>query len=850
MKAASWQSSRLSKRHSALSPVQGLFFAQFVCYGNPVPGGISVRVSAGVFCVPFLHLPPPSLSCNPEYAVFFSAAPSFFLSRVFVTVLTVLLCLSSSALAASDGQNSLNTRGDVPWTLNADKLVSLDDGVIVEASGNVLLQRGEDYMKADFARYYTTTNWIFIKGSVEARMGRDMLNAAEAEFDLTSRTGWLKDGSIFIAGPHMYVTGERVDKLFGDRYRFRDAKVTACDGDRPAWSLAAEQADIEIDGYAKLSHTTLNILEIPLLDAPYLVLPAKTTRQSGLLMPDFGYSSLNGVFFSQPYFQVIDESRDLTFYGTYMSKAGFMPGIEYRAHTRDQDKTWLAFDALYDKHTFRMDSGDPINDTDGKVNTNEERYWLRGMGDGFVGDSGWRYRYNLDYTSDQNFLRQFRDMRTGFDHTRDALYDMFGRDLPEVDQNRVSEGFMYRDWDRFMVSVGFRYEQDPSFGHGNLSHSEDTTVQRIPLNAYLFKGRMLENLPLELQGEVSSTYEYRARGVRGLRTEIHPELSLPVNLPGASLLVSGGVRQTYYNSNHVPSASNERWERGGGTKDRFIPDVSAEAFTQFSRVWDMPENRLEATADNVGETAWTGLRHRVQPRLTYAWTPDRDQSDNPMFEEDDRIKPSQRVKLSVTNIFTARRETVSGANGAYKTSESYFDPVRWEVATGYDIDEAGRTRYRDIYSRKPLMDTYSYLEFQPVNWLSLWNRLYVSMYGDGVTRSDTGATFSNARWGSWSVSYSTRNKYYNYLDEMKRDNLSDMDFTTPQRLLVNTVTFRPLDNISLYYRTEDNIETGRNYERRFVIGYYHQCFHILGSIQSKARENSYRLILELPGLSF
>ena len=85
---------------------------------------------------------------------------------------------------------------------------------------------------------------------------------------------------------------------------------------------------------------------------------------------------------------------------------------------------------------------------------------------------------------------------------------------------------------------------------------------------------------------------------------------------------------------------------------------------------------------------------------------------------------------------------------------------------------------------------------------------------------------------------------------MKRDNLSDIRFTRAQRLLTNTFTFRPTSSISLYYRTQDNIETGKNYERRFVIGYYHQCFHILGSIQSKARDNSYRLILELPGLSF
>ena len=167
-----------------------------------------------------------------------------------MTVLTALACLSSSAFAASPGtgQRSLSTRGDSPWTLNADNLVSLDDGVIVEASGNVLLQRGEDYMKADFARYYTTTNWIFVKGKVEARMGRDMLNASEAEFDLTSRTGWLKDGSIFIAGPHMYVTGEKVDKLFGDRYSSRTPRsrpVTAivppgrCLRIRPTWKSTA-----------------------------------------------------------------------------------------------------------------------------------------------------------------------------------------------------------------------------------------------------------------------------------------------------------------------------------------------------------------------------------------------------------------------------------------------------------------------------------------------------------------------------------------------------------------------------------------------------------------------------------
>ena len=743
----------------------------------------------------------------------------------------------------------MQTGGEGPWTLNADKLVSIDDGVIVEASGGVLLQRGNDYLKADFARYYTATNWIFVQGNVEARMGRDMLNAKEAEFDLNTRTGWLKNGSIFIAGPHMYLSGDKVDKLLGDRYVFQNAKVTACDGDRPAWSLAANEVEVEIDGYAKLKHSTLNILDIPIMDAPYMILPAKTTRQSGLLLPDAGYSSLNGFFYTQPYYHVIDESRDLTFYGTYMSKVGIMPSLEYRAHTRDKDKTWLALDLLYDKHVIREEYGDRVNPTDGHINTNEERFWLRGMGEGFMGDSPWRYRYNLDYVSDQNFLSQFRNMKTGFNRSRDAMYNMFGRDIAEVDKPRVSEGFLYRDWDRFMVSLGFRYEQLAELGHGNMSHSDDTTVQSIPLNAYLFKGRIVEGLPIELQGQVSATYAYRNKGVRGLRTEIHPEITVPMDLPGFSMLLNGGFRQTYYNSNHEVLGSDKS-TRGSGTKDRFIPEASATAFMQLSRIWDMKDRMLEASAETVGQSRMVGLKHRIQPRIMYGWIPEKDQASNPIFDEFDRIKPSQQIRASITNVFTVKNSTVKKDGAGYSRYDTYRDPVRWEIGTGYDLDEASRNLYRDKYARKPVMDAYSYLEFSPLDWLTLSNRMYISMYGDGVTRSDTALTLHHPQWGSWSIGYNTRDPYYNYREEMKRDNFHDIEFNKPLRLLANTFALNVGKNVKLFYRTQDDVTTGNNYEREFVAGYYHQCFHLLGAVERTGRETSYRVILELPGLNF
>ncbi|MCQ2444219.1 MAG: LPS assembly protein LptD [Mailhella sp.] len=781
----------------------------------------------------------------PIYDKFFSILRSIGLQAL-------ALCMLFCASAWAGEQKTLSTPPeDVPWTLFSDKMVSLDDGVIVEASGNVLIQHGKDYLKADFARYYTTTDWIFLKGHVEVRMDRDMLSAQEAEFDIKSQTGWLKEGSVFIAGPHMYVAGEKVDKITGSRYLFRNAKVTACDGDNPAWSLSVKTADVEIDGYARLSHSRLNILDVPVADAPYMLLPVKTTRQSGLLLPDMGYSSTHGVFWSQPYYQVIDDSRDLTFYGTYMARQGFMPGLEYRAHTRDGDKTWLGLDFIHDRHTFLSESGDRINPRDERILDQKERFWLRGMGDGYIGDSGWRYRYDLDYVSDQNFLREFRHMKSGFNNSRDSLYDMFGRDIQEADHNRISRGFVYREWDRFMLSAGIWYEELPYLGHGNAPHSSDTTVQRIPVSAYLYKGSVWGDLPLEVQAEVSSTYEYRERGVRGLRTEVHPELSLPVPLPGATLLLNGGFRQTWYNASHEHIGDGSRYARGEGRHDRFLPEASVTAFTQLSRTWQMPERRLEETEDNVGSYAWTGVMHRIQPRLSYGWIPDEDQTENPFFEDADRIRPSEIVRLSVANILTAKKSMLKkGKDGSYEHVDSFFDPIRWEIATGYDLEEARRTKFRHQYDRKPLLDTYSYLQFDALDWLSFWDKMYISAYGDGLTRHEIGTTLKHKRWGSWSLSYMKRNEFYNYREEMKRDTLDDMKLATNQKLLTNTFRFTPVSNINIQYQVKHNLITGRTYESDFILGYYHQCFHLIGQIKSKGRDESYRLILEIPGLNF
>ncbi|MEG2005057.1 MAG: hypothetical protein RR014_03380 [Bilophila sp.] len=164
------------------------------------------------------------------------------------------------ALAAADVLTMPSEdSGAVAWNLEADSLNTLGDNTIVEARGSVVLKRGDDILKADFARYYATTNWVYLQGNVFVRMGRDDINSDEAEFDLRSKTGWLTNGHVFMEGPHIYFSGSRIIKHWGDRYTFNKAKVTTCDGDKPAWVMNAEQAVVEIDGYAQLFHSMSKI---------------------------------------------------------------------------------------------------------------------------------------------------------------------------------------------------------------------------------------------------------------------------------------------------------------------------------------------------------------------------------------------------------------------------------------------------------------------------------------------------------------------------------------------------------------------------------------------------------------
>ncbi|UZP68817.1 LPS assembly protein LptD [Desulfovibrio mangrovi] len=774
----------------------------------------------------------------------------------FCCALFLALALSFPVVAGATEVLVLNEDEEaVVWTLHADKLTSLNDSKVLEAEGKVSLRQGEDYLKADFIRYFSATNWVLLKGNVQVKMGEDVMESEEAEFDLGSRIGWLKNGKVFVDGPHIYLAGEKINKHWGDFYTFKNAKVTACDGDKPAWSVSAKEATIELDGYSQLWHTSFAIKDQDISYVPYFVLPMKTKRQTGFLFPEFGHSSKLGMWYHQAFYWAINESSDMTISEQWIEKRGFMTGLEYRHQFDLHNKGWWRVDALHDTDIdySEDDERGGLND-DGLVRTNPERFWLRGMFDGTLADPRWKLKADLDYVSDQNYLREFKQSSAAFYPTRDALHDFFGRDLQEIDQNRTSEVQVSRDWERVGLAFGARYEQNVNLGNGNNVTSTDPTLQRLPqFDVFLFKGGLPvlgESFPIEFEAEGQAVNFFRHNGTRGSRFEIHPSVSAPLVSEYGTIIPKVGWRQTQYATESVHQYDTDRGD-GKGTS-RSVPDFSVAAFTELARNYDIKDGQgLTATAENVGESQWVALRHSVQPRMQYTNVPNVNQTDNPYYESHDRIWAENELRVSLVNLLSRKSESVAMADGeegpAPVVNYDYRDVVRFRVEQAYDFREAERTDMLDQYERRPLSDTEAEVIVSPLDYLNVSSRSFWSPYENRITRHEHTVSLFADSIGRIRTGLDFRDR----VDEYKRQRTEEESQSNERIRGFNTEVeltyFKPWSFRTLY---RADIEKGTDLEKTVALIYTHQCFEFISEVSVMPDETSVNFYIKLQGLTF
>jgi len=212
---------------------------------------------------------------------------------------------------------------------------------VYTAKGAVELQEGTRRLTADKVVYNMNTADVEASGSVMYQDGEDFIKCERLTLYLETKTGIIEKGTIYIKQNNFTVVGEHIEKVGDQRYRLKEGQFTTCDMPNPDWKFSARDVDVTIDGYAKTKGMRFHILDKTMLYLPYGFFPVLTKRQSGFLMPEITLSSRDGVKIKDTYFWAIDKDKDATIGLEYIEARGFKPESEFRyALKEDLKGTW------------------------------------------------------------------------------------------------------------------------------------------------------------------------------------------------------------------------------------------------------------------------------------------------------------------------------------------------------------------------------------------------------------------------------------------------------------------------------------------------------------------------------
>jgi len=686
------------------------------------------------------------------------------------TILPILLLFPVFVIA-----DTVNTE---EWQISADKITRYEDPKSIVAEGNIVLTKLEKLPPKSTAKKSTETAWstlleekvtkqavtpkelpgigevryetkvvikadwiaydialenIRARGNISITMGDDQLFAEKGTVNLKQLTGTFINATVLREEKDFHLEGKVVEKTGLKTYHVEDGWVITCKIDKdetPPWSFSATDTEVTKGGYAYLRHAKFRIMDVPVFYTPYLVLPAKDTRQTGLLFPEFSYSQNNGVGINIPLFVNISNSVDITFYPEFLTNRGFMPGIEFRYIQSTNNKGMFMGSYLYDSLTDPSET-EYYADT-GYTHTNKERFWIRGKID-HTSKSNWITRLDLDIVSDRDYLDEFNLGMTGFDDTNENFIDIFGRGFENsTDSRRENSLKILKNWGDISLEANLLAINDASdTPETTTTTNPDGTTTTVTNPTPLWRlpsintegTHTIGDTTLSLTWDADYVNFWREEGIGGHRLDIHPRLSMPIPLGSYfESRAEAGIRETVY---MVKAFGDAEWQNDD-TPNRFLFDFNAEVGTTLAR------NYL------LDSDTYKGWTHELRPLLEYDYISDVNQDDLPEFNSVDRIEHQNRITYGVSNFFN-----LYGTKDEEDFTKQF---AKVKLQQSYDL--------RSEASDEPFRPVELELQLTPLNInLDFVYKSHFDVYDSSFTYHRLSTNYSNKRGDTFTLDY-------------------------------------------------------------------------------------------------
>lgn len=725
----------------------------------------------------------------------------------------------------------MTIEGEPPWTIEADEVTAYQQNQIYIAEGNVKLTRGDEVITGNVARYHAESETAEIKGNVHVVTADIKIVCERLVANLRYNIGKIYNGKVFFPANHYYVAGDEIERTGPDTFLILKGRATTCDGPNPAWTLTGENITVEREGFASVQSATFSTRFFPMLYFPWMRVPLKTKRQSGILTPGIGNSERDGFTFTLPIYWAASDSKDMTIYLNYMSKRGMETTVEGRF------RDWGGKGTLRVSYLNDLKEPSISFSNIGEERIVKDRYWIRGMSD-LKTESGFDVKLDVDYASDPDYLDEFKESYSGYENTKSEFLKEFGREPAEsLDPLRKSILQATKTVNQQNFKFALEYTQDlrdpDNYG----------TIQRLPRIGLDMSRQAVAGTPFYFSSMAEYNYFQRKTNKnssvteQGHRLDIHPIFYWPVKFAGIiDMETSLGLRETlYYPHGMNVDAANPDDDRNYRFFSRELFDFSYQAYTNVSRVYNVDVGKVEK------------IKHRIKPEFKFTLVPDKYQGDLPYWDSVDRIAEQRSIRYGVTNYLTAK---VRAGDATVKIGETGVDPsytyvefVKLGLFRSYDFVEENRdlverTAGLEQDFRRPHSAWELDLETVISSWFWLQARSQWDTYTEHFVNHDWEARFRNRRGDYLSLEYEMNLEPYIPTDRESYE----------YEQIKATLNLKLADEWYFSMEKHYSIMEEFDIESRYTVSYSPQCWGVRLQYIDKPDDRSIAVYFSLLGL--
>ncbi len=686
------------------------------------------------------------------------------------------------------------------WKIEAQALAYDQQRDLYEAEGDVKITSGDRIIQADRAALDMQERKAELWGNVYLKYGKNWLKGSHVTWNLDTETGWVDDGLVYFEDNKFFMQGRNINKTGPNKLTAEEGYLTTCDPAHPDWKIEYQSVNVEVGGYAWARNISMWAGPVPIAFLPVAGVPVQKDRQSGFLLPWAGYSDLIGYDVEIPYYWVIRDDLDATFYGRYMSERGFMGGAELQVNNPEWGKGVWMFNYVNDQveKSLLADQGYTFETRD--------RFWARARHDVKL---PWDVtaKIDIDLVSDKNFLQEFWNGSSSYTHTEKIFQLYFGRGSLYDWTSLVRESSIYLEKRREsdLLSMDLRYFQELQ------DAIEPSTIQKFPAFAYTMLPTWVGSTNLYYTLDSSAVNYSRREGDQEQRLDVRPRVYYPMHwLDYINVEPSTGFRSTSYivewdNKNH--DAFNQR----------AVSDTSIEVNSRVNRVFPVSFGNMVA------------FQHSFRPEIAYEYSDQAIYGHIPQLDRIDKDLSRNGVRYGFSTFLTAKSVVYDKSGNPVTT---YRDWVRLRAFQFYNVEKP--TVEDPFFTTRVMDEGLSPLglrfDLTPLKYISL--------------SYDSDLDFRSKGQGDLHDLYVTLDSGKGQILRVDYQRRSDLGINE----IISAVLLKTLPNVYLNAYYDYFLDQGYLYQQGYGLKYVHGCWGLGLAYERLGEDNRFVVTIELLGL--